>query len=313
MAGVVAECDGAFGKRQAVAADGPADAAAGERRAGCRRRAVVDLGGRAADGRRGRRHRKRRDFGSDAGAAGTEGVVAGHRAVASSGDPADAQARHRDAGGFGNVSVVVGHAGVTQRDGGAGVARHQPGEAIGRRKTARRIGGAVVDLGHAAVGHGRRQRGRRDCRTDAGAGGDQVIVGGQRAVAAGDGGEVQARCRQGGGANDVRAVVGCAAVGDGAACVAGHQAGEGVGRRESGRRGGRAVVGLGHTAIVQRHRQRRSVDRQRAVGIGNQVAELSRIQARWRDHITGAGVPGGLRRSRIGQRTGQRGRDRCAV
>ncbi len=65
-------------------------------------------------------------------------------------------------GGAGHVRAVVSRTGVGY--GGAGIARYQSAVAVRRGKAGRRVGRAVVDLRHAAVGQGQRER----CRCDAG-------------------------------------------------------------------------------------------------------------------------------------------------
>ncbi len=268
---VVGQRDRTGVERQAIAADGAADAAAREAGAGRRSRAVIDLGQRPAYCRRRPRHAQWRNAGRHAGAGGSQRVIAGQGSIAA-GDAADAQAGYRHCGGADDVRAIVGGAGVGQR--GAGVARDQAAETVGRHEGARGGRRAVVGLGHAGIGHGRRQRGRRDGSRYAASGAGKRVVGGQRTVAAGDAGDAQAGNCQRGSAGDVGAIVRCAGVAQRGAGVARRQAAEAVGRREAGRRIGVAIVGLGHAAVGQRGRQRGRVDGQGAVGVGDQVTEL---------------------------------------
>ena len=102
---------------------------------------------------RGEAHRLLRNGGCGGQRAGAQGVVAGSRAVAT-GDPRYRQTADCDGAGRGHVLAVVGLAAVGQR--GGGVARDKAGEAVGRRHC--RAEAAVVGLGGAAVGQGRRER-----------------------------------------------------------------------------------------------------------------------------------------------------------
>ena len=208
------------------------------------------------------------------------------------------------------MGVVVGRRPRTA-DGGA-VARDQPRDAVRGREAGRRARGAVVGLGDAGVGEAHRDGGRRDAGARAGACRDEGVVACHRAVAAGDARDAQPRRRERGGAHHVRAVVGHAAVGDRGGRVARHQAGVGVRGRESRGCAGGAVVGLGDAGVAQAHGQRRRVDRERAVGIRDQVSELARVQPAGRDHVA-ARVLGALRRAAVGERARQRGRDAHAI